>query len=166
MKALPLILFFLWQTSPLGISTDYDKFTNKTIVRDSQSIMPVRPGFVLFDVVASINGRYAPNAKPTTIAIVITSRSDEWVFLKTTNTFRVLYNETDRYELGQMKRIAGDVVNGGVVETLYLEVSMSDIDKLSKAKKLEIQVGPLESEIKPEQIASIERWLRMFETTK
>jgi len=124
--------------------------------------MPVRPGYVLFEVVASIKGKEIKGAMPSEVALVITSHADDWVFLNTTNTFRVLYNNSERYVLGTMKRIHSKVVSGGVDEALYLEVTLKDIEKLAKADKLEIQIGPLESEIKPEQIASIKCWLEMF----
>lgn len=58
MKSLLLILFLasavMAQSNRLGISTDYDKFTDTSTVRNTQSIMPARPGFVLFEVVATL----------------------------------------------------------------------------------------------------------------
>jgi hypothetical protein len=165
MKALLLILAAL-QGVTLGINTEYDKFTDTTIIRNTQSIMPVRPGSVLFEVVASVKGKTVSGSKPTGTAIVITSRADQWVFLGTANHFRVLYNDSERYTLGTMRRVSSDIDYGSVVETLYLDVTMDDIEKLSKANKLEIQIGPLESEIKTEQIASIGRWLKLFEPIK
>lgn len=166
MKTLLLILaiavFPPAQINRLGITTEYDKFRDVTIVKNSQSIMPVRPGFVLFETVASIRGKYTTGAVPREVALVIESHSDEWVFLGQSSVLRVLYNDSERYALGTMKRVSGDVVGRGVVEILYLEVSIGAIEKLVKADSLEIQVGPLESEIKPEQRASIKEWLALF----
>lgn len=164
----PLLLFLalgltVSAQSRLGISTEYDKFTDTTIIRNSQSIMPVRPGYVLFDIVASVKGKNEHAITPREVAIVIESHSDDgWVFLGQSTVLRILQNDTERYSLGTMKRITGDVTGRGVVEVLYLEVSLDAINKLASAEKLEIQVGPLESEIKPEQRASIREWLALF----
>ena len=163
MRALLLLALLLPQDSALGIHTEYDKFTDTTVVRTTQSIMPVRPGYVLFEVEASVKGKEIRGATPAAVAIVITSHSDNWVFLNTRNDFRVLYNGSERYTLGRMRRIHADTEYGGVIEVLYLEVTLKDVEKLSKADNLEIQIGPLESEVKPEQRASIKRWLGMFE---
>lgn len=162
MVTLALLTLALFQTSTLGIHTEYDKFADTTVVRDTQSILPVRPGYVLFEVVASIRGREIKGASPTSVALVVTSHADDWVFLNTSNDLRVLYNDSEHYSLGRMKCIRSEAAHGGVEEVLYLEVTLKDIEKLSKANKLEIQIGPLESEIKPEQRASIKHWLEMF----
>lgn len=148
----------------LGISTEYDKFTDTTTIRNSQSIMPVRPGYVLFDVAASIKGKYGQGAPPHEVAIIIESHSDEWVFLGQPTVLRVFRNDSERYPLGTMRRITGRVVGRGVIEALYLRVELEDIERLASADKLEIQVGPLESEIKPEQRASLKDWLALFRT--
>lgn len=166
MKPLLLILALALtvsaQAKRIGIDTEYDRFTDTTTIRNSQSIMPVRPGFVLFETVAHIKGKYTPGVTPTEVALRVESYSDRWVFLGQTNALRVLYNGSERYSLGTMRRIDAEVTERGVIEVLYLEVSMEAIEKLASAEKLEIQIGPLESEIKPEQRASIRKWLALF----
>lgn len=151
------------KTIRLGVSSEYDKFSDTTVIKNSQSILPVRPGYVLFDAVASLRGKYEQGITPREVAIIIESRSDGWVFLGQSTALRVLANDSERYSLGEMQRISGDVVGREVVEVLYLAVSLDAIDKLASANELEIQIGPLESEIKPEQRQSTKEWLALFQ---
>lgn len=161
MKTLALVLALL-QTSSLGISTSYDKFTDETTVINRQSIMPAKPGFVLLETVAIVKGKDMQGATPISVGIMIASYSDDWVFGPGDHEFRVLYNNKERYSLGTIKRRQADVQHGGVIEVLYLPATLKDIEKLASADALEIQVGPLESEVKAEQQESIKRWLKLF----
>lgn len=167
MKALLLLIALAFsvpgQTSDIGvISSDYDRFRDITTVRLTESLMPDRPGYVLLSVLGTVKGPKV-SGPPDQIVIVITSVTDDWYFLRSQNILRVIQDE-DRYTLGEMKRENSEVLRGKVLEQLVLEVPLSAIKRLVKATKLEIQVGPYESEIKPAAIENLKEWLSRFPT--
>lgn len=165
MKALLLLLALtlpaIAQTSDIGVtSVDYDRFKDITTVRLTESLMPDRPGYVLLTVLGTLKGKEI-KGPPDHVALIITSVTPDWYFLRSQNILRVIQDE-ERYTLGEMKRDNSEVLRGQVLEQLVLEVPFSAIKKLAKAKKIEIQVGPYESEINPSAIDNLKEWLSRF----
>lgn len=167
MKTLLLILLLVVTVSAqnsgadVGLNVTYDKFRDESAVRLTESLMPDRPGYVLFSVVAVIKSKDIEHRRPKTISLVLESYTDEWYFLKTDNTLRVI-QDGKRYEVGRFKRVNSDTAPSGVFEVLVLEVPFAVVERMSRASKLEIQVGKYESEITPPAIRNIKRWATWF----
>lgn len=164
MKTL-LLLFILaapayGQLPELGLKTEYDRFTDTTTTTMTGSLVPDRPGFVLFQVIGVVKGETI-NTAPLETTIAILSKTDRWYFLKSSRTLRVI-QDGKRYVLGTMSLENSDVTTDGVIEQLVLTVPFSAIRKLSNAEKLEIQVGLYEAEINQPTIDALKRWVSQF----
>lgn len=167
MKALLFILllaasvFAQKSGSDLGINASYDKFLDITTVELTESLPPDRPGYVLFSVAASVKGENIEHTPPHSTTIFIHSFTDDWYFLKTDTTLRVI-QDGQRYQLGRMKRVHAQVATSGVHELLALEVSFAAVQRLSRGSKIEIRVGRYEVELKPSAIENIKAWVKWF----
>ena len=147
--------------SDLGINASYDKFKDISTVKLTESLFPDRPGYVLLSVVAQIKGQDIEHTPPHSVAIAILSFTDEWYFLKTDNTLRVIQDD-QRYELGKMERVDSEVVRGGVRELLVIKIPFSAVEKLSKGNRVEIQVGRYEAALNPSAIINLKNWVKLF----
>jgi hypothetical protein len=121
----------------------------------------LRPGYVLFSVMGNVKGQDIKSSIPET-SLALYSFSDQWIFLNTINTLRFIINGEERLTIGKMERIDSNVRSGGVREVLGIEIPFSLAVKLSRASKLEAQIGLYEFELKPEQIAEIKRFVSYF----
>lgn len=145
----------------LGLNVTYDKFKDESAVKLTESLMPDRPGYVLLSLVAVIKGQDIERVRPKTVYLVLESFTDQWYFLKTDNTLRII-QDGKRYEVGKFERANSDTSRSGVFETLVLEVPFAVVGRLTRAEKLKIQVGKYESEIKPTAIRNMKRWADWF----
>jgi hypothetical protein len=104
------------------------------------------------------------NCPSPRVALVLTSRSEDWLYLRTPNLLQVIIDGETRSTLGEMKRIDSDVLkrSSGVVEQLRLDVPFSVIQRLSKANKIEMRAGPDEFELTKSQIEDIRDWMQHF----
>lgn len=149
-------------TSALGFNTRYDKFTDVTTISITQSLVPIRPGFVLLTVAGAFPGHDANKVVPS-VALILNSNSDKWMYLESEHELRLLVNGTERIKLGDMKRVHSEIGSyGKVTESLLLEVSFSVIETLARAGKIEMQIGIYEFELKPEQIDQLKEWVSRF----
>lgn len=152
------------QRSDLGINVSYDRFRDESVVKLTESLMPDRPGYVLLSFVVTTKGKDLQHVRPKSATLVIHSYTDEWYFLKTNNTLRII-QDGERYEIGKLDIVDSEVLSSGVTELLAREVPFTTIEKLSQASKLEIQVGRYEAEIKPDAVKNIKRWVAWFTKT-
>jgi len=67
------------------------------------------------------------------VTLVVTSRSDEWLYLRSPNLLQAIVDGNTRVTIGDMKRITSEVdARGrGVIEQLSLEVPFGAVEKLS-----------------------------------
>lgn len=85
------------------------------------------------------------------------------MFLNRGTVLRVILDGKERLLIGAMKRQSGDVLSGGrVTEQLTMQVPFSVIERLSRATKLEMQIGLEEFELTPQQIADLREWVKRF----
>jgi hypothetical protein len=144
-----------------GIEETYDRFENVTTVKISESLRPSRPGYVSFIVTAREKGAHI-SRRPATVSLGLTSKSDVSIYGKTGNDLRLILNGSERLNPGDMKRVAADVVSGGVLETLDLEIPFPTFEKLSKASQIEMRIGSTEFELAPRQIADLKEFVARF----
>ena len=139
----------------------YDRFENVTTVKISESLRPSRPGYVSFVITAREKGAHI-SRRPATVSLGLTSKSDVSMYGKTGNDLRLILNGSERLNLGDMKRVGADVVAGGVLETLNLEIPFTTLEKLSKASQIEMRIGTTEFELLPSQIEDLKAFVARF----
>lgn len=144
-----------------GIEESYDRFENVSTVKITESLRSSRPGSVLFAVMAREKGAHI-SRRPASVSLGLTSKSNEWVYSKTGNDFRLILDGKERLNLGDMKRVTADVVSGGVLETLNLEIPFTTLEKLSKASTIEMRIGTTEFELVPSQIEDLKTFVARF----
>jgi hypothetical protein len=71
----------------------------------------------------------------------------------------MLINSTERLNFGEMRRVTSDVEAGGVEEQLAVFTTLDMIDKLSKAERIEVQIGPAEFEFTKREIGDLRDFL-------
>jgi hypothetical protein len=143
------------------IEESYDRFENVSTVKITESLRSSRTGYVLFVVMAREKGAHV-SGRPATVKLGLTSKSTAWVYGKTGNDFRLILDGSERLNLGDMKRVAADVVSGGVLETLNLEIPFSTLEKLSKASTIEMRIGATEFELDSRQIEDLKAFVARF----
>jgi hypothetical protein len=183
MKALILALVLLaalfpQEPKPNPLTVEYDRFTDRTSISVN---ITLETGFkdlgdgsvyaspdakfdiVMFSVVGIVKGEHASGNLMLAPAIIVTSRSKGWVFLKSGTTLRVILDSKERLLVGEMIRSPGDVLTTGrVTEQLRLQVPFSAIERLSKASKIEMQIGLEEFGLTANQIDDLKLWVRQF----
>ena len=178
--SLALAVAFSGQTrNPnLNIETSYDRFDDITIVTLKENLIPggivnLGGGSVYvphntdyhtadFHIMGAIQGRDL-NKAPFTFTLSIVSVSTEWRYLRGPNTLRLIINGDRRLTLGEMKRVSEVAKGGKVIELMTIEnFSFSTIEDLAKAKKIEMQLGLDEFEMKGSQISDIQDWISRF----
>lgn len=89
---------------------------------------------------------------PDKLFIFLMSNSSNWIFLKGDKTLYFLYDDEQRLKLPAVDQ--GSDIRGyrGVSEQLAFEISYGDLEKLSKAKKVELKVGPIPRRVKLELV--------------
>lgn len=102
------------------------------------------------------------------VTILIDSGSTDWIYLRGPNLLQVIIDDKQRATLGELKRVASDVMRGGrgVVEQLRLDVPFSVVQKLGGASRVEIRTGPDEVELTKRQLLDIQDWIRKFPGVK
>jgi len=144
-----------------GIEESYDRFENVSTVKITESLRPSRPGYVLFVVMAREKGAHI-SRRPATVNLGLTSKSDVSIYGKTGNDVRLILDGKERLNLGEMKRVTADVVSGGVLEALDLEIPFTTLEKLSKASSIEMRIGTTEFELAPQQIEDLKAFVARF----
>lgn len=176
MKALFLALTCLVSTLPQeprkaadvpnpSITIKYDRFADTTTVTVVARLPPnTKFDAVMFGVGAVVKGEDLSQNVPTASSIVVSSRSKDWVFLTTGTVLRMILDGKERLLIGEMKRSPGEVLKTGrgVIEQLSLRVPFSLIEQMSKASKLEMQVGLEEFELTRSQLDDLRQWVRQF----
>ncbi len=76
---------------------------------------------------------------PELFAAIFTSNSHGWVFLKGDDNFYVLYDD-QRLELHPVGKDS-DIAMRSVSETLAFGITRADLEKIIKAKKVEVKLG-------------------------
>jgi hypothetical protein len=179
--ALTLILTVQQPASP-NIETRYDRFSDSTSLVLTRNVpllggvvdlgggsYYVRPGSSAYDVVffhviaTSLGPSITRNAK---VALAFTSRSSDWVFLRQTNTLRMILDGSERLDFGKMTRTNSDVLSGTVAEQIAVFVSLDAIEKLSQAKRIEVQIGSAEFEFAPGVITDLKEFVNRFPSKK
>lgn len=179
MKPLFLILAILFQfPSNPRIETRHDRFSDTTSLVLTQRINAlsgvvdlgggsyyVPPGVspqdnVYLHVIAVARGKTVTRDAKVTLAL--TSRSADWIFLKQTNTLRMIVNGSERLDFGIMVRTNSDVFNGGVMEQLAAPIALSTVERLAKASKIEVQVSNDEFGFSKDQISDLKDFVSRF----
>jgi hypothetical protein len=142
------------------IDESYDRFENVTTVKITESLRPSRPGYVLFVVVAREKGAHI--SRPATVNLRLESKSDASIYRETGNDFRLILDNSERLNLGDMKRVTMEVVSGGVLESLDLAIPFTTLEKLSKASTIEMRIGTTEFELVPRQIEHLKAFVARF----
>ncbi|HJT26883.1 MAG TPA: hypothetical protein VJ784_05665 [Pyrinomonadaceae bacterium] len=158
---LALLLLLPFQQSDFGIVSKYDRFKDETSYRVTESLMPDRRGYVILSFLTTFKGEHPLLNRPATVTMLLRSYTEEWYFQDTDNTVRMI-QDGQRYELGKMSIGRSDVVNNGVIEQLVLEVPFAAVERIGRAKKLEMQIGRYEVELKPETLQNIRTWAESF----
>ena len=148
-------------TRPPEIAESYDRFENVSTVKITESLRSSGPGYVLFVVTAREKGAHV-SRRPATVNLGLTSKSTAWIYGKTGNDFRLILDGSERLNLGDMKRVTADVVSGGVLETLDLEIPFTTLEKLSKASQIEMRIGTTEFELVSRQIEDLKAFVARF----
>ena len=143
------------------LEESYDRFENVSTVKITESLRISRPGYVLFVVKAREKGAHI-SRRPATVSLGLTSKSAVSIYGKTGNDFRLILDGSERLNLGDMKRVTADVVSGGVVEALDLEIPFSTLEKLSKASTIEMRIRTTEFELVPRQIEDLKAFVARF----
>lgn len=143
------------------IEESYDRFENASTVKITESLRSSGSGYVLLVVMAREKGAHV-SRRPATVKLGLTSKSTAWIYGKTGNDFRLILDGSERLNLGDMKRVTADVVSGGVLETLNLEIPFTTLEKLSKASTIEMRIGPTEFELDPRQIEDLKAFVARF----
>lgn len=123
-----------------------NKFTNKT----SMSLIAPIDGRIsvdLFSVVKTTN----PVA-PDSVIFGFNSRSERWRFLKFHDIKLLLDGEL--MDLGEARH-SGDTVGSGVSENVTVHLTVKDLSRLLNAKKIEVQLGIEEFELKDEHLEAM-----------
>lgn len=163
MKPLLILLLAIAPFQDIGVGSDYDRFKDERSSRITESLIPDKNGYVLFSLLAITKG---PQLKrPETVAIAVTSHTEEWYFLKSDTTLRVIRDEK-REELGEMDVVTSKVVQRGVVEQLLIRVPFNVAERLVNSKVLEIQVGRYEAKFSDEQLSRLKEWMDHFPATR
>jgi len=164
----------------LNIHESYDRFSDLTSVSLSiqisggvqdlggGSIYAGNPARSLsLAVIGIFEGTDISKAVPK-VAIVVSSRSREWVYLKSPTLLQVIIDGKTRATLGEMVRVTSEVEprGRGVTEQVRLMLPFGVIAELSNATKLEMRVGPDEFDLKKEQLQDLREWVRRFPAAK
>lgn len=179
MKTLLLILALLLQ-SPNNphIEVKYDRFGDTTALILTHRINAlsdvvdlgggsyyVKPGaspldVVRFHVIAVSKGKTI--TRNALITLALTSRSSNWIYLKQTNTLKMILNGAERVDLGVMDRMNSDVDRLGVTEQLAVTISLANLERLAKADKIEVQISSDEFEFSKDQISDLKEFVSRF----
>lgn len=179
MRALLLILALVSQTpNNPRITLKYDRFSDTTSLVLTQWVdalsgivdlgggsYAVKPGAKSEDVVylhvvaVSVGKALDRNAR---LALAFSSRSGNWIYLKQTNTLRMIVNDTERLDFGVMDRTHSDVTSRGVTEQIAVKLALPTIEKLAKAEKIEVQLGGEEFELGRKQIDDLKDFVSYF----
>jgi len=174
------LLFALQQDNP-RIETLYDRFADATSVTLTSDLgrkgvvdlgggsVYAPPGsneaHVYFNIIGVVDGTEPKRGMPK-VTIAFTSTSEDWIYLKQTNTLRFILNGTERLNLGVMSRGASEVMHkSGVIEQIALIVPFAVIQKLANSTKVEMQVSSDEFQLTQEQLADMKDWVSRFSAT-
>ncbi len=103
-------------------------------------------------------------AAPEKYLLVFTSSSNAWIFLKGDRKAYFLYDRK-RLELTPIDSDSdSDIGYTSVSEQLAFEISKSDLEGISQAKKVEIKLGPTPRKLKSEFLERIQKSISLTAT--
>lgn len=145
------------------VKENYDRFSDMTSVTLPLRLINNGPRILELAISGVVEGRDTTKSKPR-VVLIVTSFSDEWVYLKSPNVIQIILDDKTRATLGEAKRVNSEIQSRGrgVIEQLNLEVPATVILKLSEAKRLEMKIGPDEVEFTTSQIADLRDWVEKF----
>lgn len=123
-----------------------DKFTKKA----SLSLHAAVDGEIWLDLFSV--GESVDPVAPETVIFGFTSRTISWRFLKF-HDLKLLIDGS-LMDLGNAKH-AGDVLSGGVRESMDLHIDVSVLSKIANAKKIEVQLGTAEFALADEHLEAM-----------
>lgn len=135
----------------------YDRFKDKTTltmkpyIRFYKTSMPPN---ISMTVISSHTGR--TRITPSHITLVFTYTGREWLYLnKVGRHVRALIGD-ERLDLGTADRASSDVQQGGrVTETLGISVPLDTFLKIVNADRPELQVGTMDTTLRPEHVDAL-----------
>lgn len=145
------------------VTVRYDRFKDTTTIRYAGGFLKDVVPRMSFDVFAFANGQDV--SRVDAVALVLTSDSDDWVFLRSANVLRVIIDDGKPLDLGEMKR-QGEVYKGKVIETLSLRIPFATFKKVAQASKVEMQVSRTEFQLSSAHIMGLHDFLFAIEGEK
>lgn len=143
------------------VRTKYDRFADETSVVGALGPLDGAIPSMRMVLLTSFKGHKPVSSEPS-ITIVLTSRSSDWEFLKATPILKCILNDSDRLTLGEMKRVGSEVVRGGVIEQLAVELPLKTMQQLATANTVEMQVWRTEFKLSKNQQETIKDYIRVL----
>lgn len=136
----------------------YDKFKDITTVTRVIPLGEEHEQIAGMNLILSFSYPGKVYAKPAKVYFGLSSFSKRWKFLKDADRWAILLIDGDRLDLGILEKSGSEIQGGAIYELVGIHVPPETIQKLAKAKTIEIQVGQFEKELAPHHKTAIKEF--------
>jgi len=169
MRFITFLLCFLFAIQHnKGYELKYDQLKNQTIASTSAIEIKLNDDYLTksFDLkVQCIFEGVKPLDRPGSAYLVFRTLSHRWRFLEEPERQVKLWVNGMSVEISSKPTYTSVIGEKFLDETLSYQVKMSDVEMISRASKIEIQIGGVGGQFKDKQLNKIKEFLRNLPTS-